>query len=319
MAVNPTDPLGAGAESVAASHRRERERVAPTLTDLAHAARAVLGVAVELPRYVAERVLPLPRTSRPHARGLRLVHPESRPEHPGDLERIATRARALAGEAVGRVMDVVVPPMARAVLARLDVPALVAEFVDIGRIVDLVDIDAVAGRLDLAPLIDRVDVEAVVAKVDLDAIVDRLDIDRVLDRLDLDAIVGRVDLDAAVARVHIDEVLARVDLDDVVRRVDLDAAVDRVDLDRIIDRADIVGIARYVIDAIDLPAVIRNSTGSVTAEMVRGVRDQGAGADRAVERLVDRVLRRHAERGGGAGTPLPDGVTEADGSDHDRR
>jgi hypothetical protein len=57
-----------------------------------------------------------------------------------------------------------------------------------------------------------------------------------------------------------------------------------------------------VIEAIDLPEVIRSSTASVTADTVRGVRDQGVDADRAVERVVDRLLlRRHGRHDGEPG------------------
>jgi hypothetical protein len=105
-----------------------------------------------------------------------------------------------------------------------------------------------------------------------------------------------VDLDRAVARVDIDRILDRVDLDAVADRIDLDRAVARVDIDPILDRADIVGLARYVVQEIDLPALVRYSTGSVTSEMVRGLRDQSTGADQAVARVVDRVLRRHGRR-----------------------
>jgi hypothetical protein len=83
--------------------------------------------------------------------------------------------------------------------------------------------------------------------------------------------------------------------------VNLDRAVDRVDLDRVIDRADVIGLVRYVIREIDLPALLRSSTGSVTSEMVRSVRDQGADADRAVERVVDRFLLRRRSRRGAEG------------------
>jgi hypothetical protein len=45
--------------------------------------------------------------------------------------------------------------------------------------------------------------------------------------------------------------------------------------------------------------------------MVRSVRDQGADADRAVERIVDRLLHRAARRTGtaGGGETRPDGGT----------
>ena len=65
-----------------------------------------------------------------------------------------------------------------------------------------------------------------------------------------------------------------------------------------------VALARYVIQAIDLPELIRSSTASVTTETVRGVRDQGVDADRAVERLVDRLLlRRQGRHDGSPGVP----------------
>jgi hypothetical protein len=47
-----------------------------------------------------------------------------------------------------------------------------------------------------------------------------------------------------------------------------------------------------VIDAIDLPEILRESTGSVASEAVRGVRADGVQADEAVARFVDRLLRR---------------------------
>jgi hypothetical protein len=86
----------------------------------------------------------------------------------------------------------------------------------------------------------------------------------------------------------------RIDLDRIIDRIDVDRVAAHLDLDPVIARADVVGIARYVIQEIDLPELIRSSTASLTTEVVRGVRDQGVDADRAVERVVDRLLlRRH--------------------------
>ncbi|HEX5512400.1 MAG TPA: hypothetical protein VFX41_11850, partial [Actinomycetales bacterium] len=83
-----------------------------------------------------------------------------------------------------------------------------------------------------------------------------------------------------------------------VARVDLDRAAARLDLDPILERADVVGLARYIVEAIDLPEIIRSSTGSMTSEVVHGVRAQSADADEAVQRVVDRVLRRRSRRDG---------------------
>jgi hypothetical protein len=132
--------------------------------------------------------------------------------------------------------------------------------------------------------------------------VDRADIARVLDRVDLDAVVARVDLDAAVDRVDIARIL---------ERVDVDAVVDRADIDRVIARTDIAGLARYVVAVIDLPGLLRASSDSVTSDMVRSMRNQGADADRAVERVVDRLLHRHGRR-----TATDDRTTGPHGPEH---
>ncbi|HOB80266.1 MAG TPA: hypothetical protein PKK62_08860 [Ornithinibacter sp.] len=145
-------------------------------------------------------------------------------------------------------------------------------------------------------------VEAVVERIDLTRLVrEHVDLDALVASVDLDAAVARVDLDAAVARVDLDAAVARVDLDAIAATLDVDAVVARADLDRVIARIDIVRIVEEVLDAIDLPAIIRDSTGSMASETVRGVRMTGVSADDALSRVVDRALfrRRHPERPGG--------------------
>lgn len=46
----------------------------------------------------------------------------------------------------------------------------------------------------------------------------------------------------------------------------------------------------YGVDGIDLPEIIRRSTGSMASDVVRGVRLQTKEADQALSRLVDRLL-----------------------------
>jgi hypothetical protein len=112
----------------------------------------------------------------------------------------------------------------------------------------------------------------------------------VLDRIDLTALVrDRVALDVLVATVDIDAVAARIDVDGIARRIDLDAIIDRIDL---------VDLTNRVIDGIDLPEIIRESTGSVSGEIVRGVRMQGIEADQAVTSLVGRLFRRRPPQSG---------------------
>jgi hypothetical protein len=211
----------------------------------------------------------------------------------GPVARLLAHPASAAGRAVSVAADAMVPELARAVLARIDVPALVREFVDLDRLAMMLDVDAVVARVDLDAVLERVDIDAIAGRLDLNAVVARLDLDTVVDKVDVSRVVDRVDLDAIVARV---------DLDRAVDRVDLDRAVDRVDIDRVLSRTDLAGLARYVVEVIDLPGLLRASTGSVTTEVVRSVRDQGADADRAVERVVDRLLRRQARRTETAGS-----------------
>jgi len=83
-----------------------------------------------------------------------------------------------------------------------------------------------------------------------------------------------------------------VDMDRLASGIDVDAVAARVDIDQIIARLDLIGLAQYVVDGIDLPTLIRDSTGSVTAEMVKNLRVQSVDADHAVERTIDRLLLR---------------------------
>ena len=90
----------------------------------------------------------------------------------------------------------------------------------------------------------------------------------------------------------IDAVVVVRDLEEVV-----DAALQELDLTKIVmDRVDLVTVAEYVVAAIDLPEIIRASTGSMASETVRGLRMPGVGADQAVTRAVDKVLFRRAHR-----------------------
>ena len=291
------------------------------MADAVNGAAAVLAVAAALARYARDVAA---ESSRQAVH--RLPFLGGGPVLRGMLSRPVAQAFAHPATAAVRTLaiaaDRLVPEIAEMVLARLDVPALVHEYVDIDRLAAMLDVDAVVARVDLDAVLERVNLDAVVARVDLDAavarvdiaavldrldldsIVERVDIGRVIDRVDLDAVVDKVDLDRAVTRVDLDAVVGKVDLDAVVDKVDLDRAVDRVDVDRFLARTDLAGIARYVVEEIDLPGLLRASTSSVSAEMARSVRSQGADADRAVERVVDRLLHRQGRRGTADGQPM---------------
>ena len=199
----------------------------------------------------------------------------------GDLARTGGADREELTRQVESLLDVWMPAIVAMVVERLDLTRLVEDNVDLDRIVSTVDLDAAVARVDLDAAVRRVDLDAIVATVDLDAAVRRVD---------LDAIVATVDLDAAVRRV---------DLDAIVATVDLDAAVERVDLEAVIARIDLIGIVEEVLDVIDLPAIIRDSTGSMASETVRGARMTSMGADDAISRAVDRALFRRRRAGVG--------------------
>ena len=114
---------------------------------------------------------------------------------------------------------------------------------------------------------------------------------------------GRVDLTAqlralvsAVGSQVVGLVLDEIDLTALIReRVDVDAIAAGIDIDAIIARIDLIGLANQIIDGVDLPRIIRESTNSVTAEVMTDVRTQGQRADDAVSGFVDRVLRRNQD------------------------
>ena len=170
-----------------------------------------------------------------------------------------------------------------AALAVVDLTELARRHIDLNALARELDVDAVVSRADLDAAASRIDVGAVVARVDLDAVASQIDLDALVARVDLDDVVTRLDLDAAVSRV---------DLDAIVKRVDIDAVIARVDVEAVLARLDLAGIAHQVIEAIDLPEILRESTGSVASEAVRGVRADGVQADEAVARFMDRLLRR---------------------------
>jgi hypothetical protein len=98
-------------------------------------------------------------------------------------------------------------------------------------------------------------------------------------------------LDIVVPAV-LDTVLDRLDLTSVVvRRVDLETVAAAV-----LAELDLVGLAEDIIDGVDLPEIIRESTGSMASETVSGARMQGISADEAVGRAVDRLLLRSRPR-----------------------
>jgi hypothetical protein len=181
-------------------------------------------------------------------------------------------------EAATAFLHLLVPQIVDAVLDQVDLNEVVRSHIEVDRLIDDVDIGRVVERLDLDEIVGRVDLNAIVQRLDLNAVVDRLSIDEIADRIDVNRVVSKVDLDRVVSRIDLDAVAARLDVEAVVGRLDLGA------------------IAQEVIDEIDLTAIIGEAMGSVTNETVGGIRVQSMNADRAISRLVDRILQRRTER-----------------------
>ena len=98
---------------------------------------------------------------------------------------------------------------------------------------------------------------------------------------------------ASVAVRLVDLVLDELDLNALVReRVDIDALAADLDIEAVINRVDLIALADRVIEGVDLPAIIRESTNSMTAEVMTDVRTQGEHADDVVSGIVDRMLGR---------------------------
>ncbi|MFL6141446.1 MAG: hypothetical protein ACJ72N_06190 [Labedaea sp.] len=108
----------------------------------------------------------------------------------------------------------------------------------------------------------------------------------------LEAVLDAVDLTTLV-REHLD-------LNELVSDVDLEAVVVGIDLDAIIHRIDLAALASEVINVVDLPRIVRESSETIASETVQDMRTECARADDAVARLVDRLLRR-----GPAPNPAP--------------
>ena len=124
----------------------------------------------------------------------------------------------------------------------------------------------------------------------------------------LNAVLKRVDLTALV--------IEKVSVPEIVDSIDLNAIAARIDIEAIIAGIDISGIAKQVIDDIDLGGIIRDSSGALASETVVGVRLQSASADDALERAIGRFLpgrRRNDRVDHTAGSGVDQGASPGDG------
>lgn len=130
-------------------------------------------------------------------------------------------------------------------------------------------------------------------------------IDGALDRLVpplVDAIVSRVNItELVISRVDlravIEAALDQLDLTEiVVQRVDVDRIVAQANVEDVIDRVPMIQIADYIIEEIDLPQIIRESTGGIAMDAFTSTRLSAARTDDFVSRLVDALLLRRKGR-----------------------
>jgi hypothetical protein len=89
----------------------------------------------------------------------------------------------------------------------------------------------------------------------------------------------------------VDAVLDRIDITQVIiDRVSVPRIVDSIDIDEVLAKVDVSGVAAKVVDDIDLPDIIRDSTGAMASEGVLGVRLQSASADDVIDRIVGHLI-----------------------------
>lgn len=103
-------------------------------------------------------------------------------------------------------------------------------------------------------------------------------------------------LDGVVPPVF-NAIISRVDLTEVVvRHVNINEIVAQADINPILDRIPMTEIADYVIEEIDLPSLVRESTGGVADDILGLLRLQAIETDNFFSNLVDKVLFRRVSR-----------------------
>lgn len=118
-------------------------------------------------------------------------------------------------------------------------------------------------------------------------------IDSVVSRVNLtDVVISQVDLRAVV-----ESALDQLDLTEiVVERVDVNRIVAQANIDDVVDRVPMIQIADYIIEEIDLPRIIRESTGGIAMDAFTTTRYSAARTDEFVSKIVDTLLLRRKGR-----------------------
>ena len=117
-----------------------------------------------------------------------------------------------------------------------------------------------------------------------------------------DAIISRIDLtDLVLTQVDLQQVvtaaLDELDLTSiVVERVDVNQIVAQADIDSVVDRVPMLQIADYIIEEIDLPQIIRESTGGMAMDAFITTRLSAVRTDELMSRVMDALLLRRKRR-----------------------
>ena len=155
---------------------------------------------------------------------------------------------------------------------------------------------AVIAQLDMDSLMSQLPIDSIVAKVNIDALLDNVNVEGIIDRVDVEKIIDRVDVEKIIDRVDVEKIIDRVDVEKIIDRVDINGIVGRVDMQGIMGKIDIAPMAQEIIAEVDIGAIVRQSTGSITGDAVDGGRVTAMRLDSFVDRVTDRVLFRRKPR-----------------------
>jgi hypothetical protein len=164
---------------------------------------------------------------------------------------------------------------------------------------DLGEVEQARNRALVTEFVRRLAPElatAVIAQLDMDSLMGQLPIDSIVARVNIDALLDNVNVEGIIDRVDVEKIIGRVDVEKIIERVDVNGIVGRVDVQGIMSKVDIAPMAQEIIAEVDIGAIVRQSTGSITGDAVDGGRLTAMRLDGFVDRIADRILFRHKAR-----------------------
>ncbi|MGZ4690724.1 MAG: hypothetical protein ACXWAY_13945 [Acidimicrobiia bacterium] len=164
---------------------------------------------------------------------------------------------------------------------------------------DLGEAEQARNRALVAEFVRRLAPElatAVITQLDMDTLMSQLPIDAIVASVDIDALLDNVNVEGIIERVDVEKIIERVDVERIIERVDVNAIVGRVDVQAIMGSVDIAPMAQDIIATVDIGAIVRQSTGSITGDAIDGGRLTAMRLDGFIDRIADRILFRHKPR-----------------------